>query len=114
MSMDKVPMTAEGYAALEAEINHLKTVERPRIIERSPRPAATATFPRTPSITPPRKPRASTRARRRTRGQAVARRDHRRVEAFGQDVKFGATVTLIDEDTDEKVKYQIVGDVEAT
>ena len=31
--MDKVPMTAEGYAALEAEIKHLKTVERPRIIK---------------------------------------------------------------------------------
>jgi len=31
--MDKVPMTAEGYAALEAEIKYLKTVERPRIIK---------------------------------------------------------------------------------
>ena len=31
--MDKVPMTVEGYAALEAEIKHLKTVERPRIIK---------------------------------------------------------------------------------
>ncbi len=31
--MEKVPMTAEGYAALEAEIKHLKTVERPRIIK---------------------------------------------------------------------------------
>src|ERR1700757_2593783 len=33
MKMDKVPMTAEGYAALEAEIKYLKTVERPRIIK---------------------------------------------------------------------------------
>ena len=31
--MEKVPMTAEGYAALEAEIKHLKSVERPRIIK---------------------------------------------------------------------------------
>jgi transcription elongation factor GreA len=33
MDMDKVPMTAEGYAALEAEIKYLKSVERPRIIK---------------------------------------------------------------------------------
>ena len=31
----------------------------------------------------------------------------------GTSVKFGATVTLVDEDTDEKRKYQIVGDVES-
>ena len=31
----------------------------------------------------------------------------------GETVKFGATVTLIDEDTEEKVKYRIVGDFEA-
>ena len=31
----------------------------------------------------------------------------------GSTVKFGATVTLVDEDTDDKVKYQIVGDLEA-
>ena len=31
--MDKIPMTAEGYAALEADLKHCREVERPRIIE---------------------------------------------------------------------------------
>ena len=33
MSLEKVPMTAAGYAALEAEVKQLKTIERPRIIK---------------------------------------------------------------------------------
>ena len=65
-------MTAEGYAALEAEIKHLKSVERPRIIK-----------------------------------QIADARTH------GDQVMFGATVTLQDEDTDDKVKYRIVGETEA-
>ena len=57
--MDKVPMTAEGYAVLEAEIKHLKTVERPRIIKliADARTHGEGSFSRfisggTPSLTP--------------------------------------------------------------
>jgi transcription elongation factor GreA len=43
----------------------------------------------------------------------LARRNRRRIEAFRDTIKFGATVTLIDEDTGEKRIWQIVGEPEA-
>ena len=48
MDMDKVPMTAEGFARLEAEIKYLKSVERPRIIK--PVSYTHLTLPTTPYV----------------------------------------------------------------
>ena len=58
MAVDKVPMTIEGFEALKAELQRLKAVERPRIIQAISEARNTAIFPRTPNIMPPRKPRA--------------------------------------------------------
>ena len=88
--MEKVPMTAEGYSALEAEIKHLKTVERPRIIKA----IAEARVADLEDII--------------TRAEVI---DVSRLS--GDSVKFGATVKLVDEDTEQEVRYQIVGEVEA-
>ena len=55
---EKVPMTAEGHAALEAELKYLRTVERQRIIKAiSQKLGPTATFPRMLSIMRRKKPR---------------------------------------------------------
>ena len=73
-----------------------------------------AISPRTPSITPPRKPTATTKAASLEIEDQLSRAEIIDVSKLsGKTVKFGATVTLVDEDTDEKKKYQIVGDVEA-
>ena len=73
-----------------------------------------ATFRRTPNITPPRKRRASTRAASPSSRTSSSRAEVIDVSKLsGEQVKFGATVTLVDEDTEEKKIYQIVGDDEA-
>ena len=73
-----------------------------------------ATFRRTPSTAPRRKPSRSTRAASRSsRTSSAAPMSSTRPSSRGDTVKFGATVSLIDEDTEEKKVYQIVGDMEA-
>jgi transcription elongation GreA/GreB family factor len=51
--MDKIPMTAEGYAALEADLKHCREVERPRIIEQIAERAALTTSPKMSNTTQP-------------------------------------------------------------
>ena len=59
--MEKLPMTAAGYAVLEAELKHCQQVERPRIIQQITEARRMATCRRTPNITPPRSSSRSTR-----------------------------------------------------
>src|ERR1700751_3869351 len=88
--MDKIPMTAEGYSALESELKHCQQVERPRIIQQI------------------------TDARIAELEDKLARAEVIDVSKLsGDTITFGATVTLIDEDTDKKAVWQIVGEPEA-
>ena len=76
--------------------------------------APTATCPRTRSITPPRSSSRSTRARIAELEDKLARAEVIDVSKLsGDTIKFGATVTLVDEDTDKKQVWQIVGEPEA-
>ncbi len=73
-----------------------------------------ATSRRTPSITPPRNSSRTTRARIAELEDKIARADVIDVSKLsGDTIKFGATVTLIDEDTEKKHVWQIVGEPEA-
>ena len=111
--MDKVPMTAVGYAAMMDEIRHLKTVERPRIIEQIEEARAHGDLSEN----------AEYHAAKERQGQVeatIADVEDQLSRAIvidpttlsGDKVVFGATVTLADEDG-KKVKYQLVGQVEA-
>ena len=73
-----------------------------------------AISPKTPNITPPRKRSRSTRAASPSSRTSCRRAEVIDVSKLGGDtIKFGATVTLIDEDTEEEKIYQIVGETEA-
>jgi transcription elongation factor GreA len=112
--MDKVPMTAEGYAALEAEIKHLKTVERPRIIRAIAEARSHGDLSENAEYHAAKEQQGMTEARVAELEDKLSRADIIDVSKLkGDQIMFGATVTLIDEDTDEKVKYRIVGEVEA-
>ena len=112
--MDKVPMTMQGFAALEEELKHASRWSVRASSRRSPRRAPTAIFRRTPSIMPRRRPRPSTRAAILELESMISRAEVIDVTKLsGDTVKFGATVKLVDEDTEEEKTYQIVGEPEA-
>ena len=113
--MDKVPMTAEGFAALEAEIKHLKAVERPRIIKAIAEARSHGDLAENAEYHAAKEQQGITEARVADLEDKLSRADIIDVSKLkGDRVMFGATVTLLDEDTEEKVKYRIVGELEAS
>jgi transcription elongation factor GreA len=112
--MEKVPMTAPGYARLQDELKRLKTVERPAVIK------AIEVAREHGDLSENAEYHAARDRQSFIEGRVADLEDKiRRAEVIdvgklsGKVVKFGATVALADEDTDEKSTYQIVGTDEA-
>jgi transcription elongation factor GreA len=112
--MDKLPITAAGHAALEAEILRRQQIERPRII------AAIAEARSHGDLSENAEYHSAKEAQSHNEGRIVELEDllHRAevidvTKLNGSTVKFGATVTLIDEDTEKESVFQIVGETEA-
>ncbi|HJT11456.1 MAG TPA: transcription elongation factor GreA [Dongiaceae bacterium] len=112
--MTKIPMTADGYARLEEELKHLKGVARPEVIR------AIAEAREHGDISENAEYHAARERQSFIEGRLAELEDKiSRAEIIdpatlsGKQVKFGAVVTLIDEDTEEKSVYQIVGEDEA-
>jgi len=113
--MERIPMTAEGYKSLEHEVNELKTVERPAIIKMIAEARAHGDLSENAEYHAAKERQAFVEGRVIELEDLIGRADVIDVSRLsGASVKFGATVTLVDEDTDEKVKYKIVGDFEAS
>jgi transcription elongation factor GreA len=112
--MDKIPMTAEGYARLEAEIKRLKTVERPAIIRQIQEARTHGDLSENAEYHAAKERQGFIEGRVLELEDKISRAQVIDVSKLsGNSIKFGATVTLIDEDTDEKSRYQIVGEFEA-
>ncbi|MDE2110927.1 MAG: transcription elongation factor GreA [Alphaproteobacteria bacterium] len=112
--MERIPMTASGYKALEDEINLLKTVERPAVIRMITEARAHGDLSENAEYHAAKERQAFIEGRVIELEDKIGRADVIDVSKLsGATVKFGATVTLVDEDTDEQRKYQIVGDLEA-
>ena len=112
--MEKVPMTANGYRALEDELRTLKTVDRPGVIQ------AIAEAREHGDLSENAEYHAAKERQGFIEGRVMELEDLiSRAQVIdtsklsGEQIKFGATVTVVDEDTDEEAKYQIVGDFEA-
>jgi transcription elongation factor GreA len=114
MSFEKVPMTAAGYAALEAEIKQLKTVERPRIIKQIAEARAHGDLSENAEYHAAKEAQSLNEARVADLEDKISRADVIDVSKLsGDTVKFGAVVKIVDEDTEDELSYQIVGDFEA-
>ena len=112
--MDRIPMTASGYKALEDEITHLKLVERPAVIKMITEARSHGDLSENAEYHAAKERQAFIEGRVMDLEDKLSRADVIDVSKLsGKTVKFGAIVTLSDEDTDAKVKYQIVGDLEA-
>ncbi|MGL4965991.1 MAG: transcription elongation factor GreA [Inquilinus sp.] len=112
--MEKVPMTAGGYNRLQEELKHLKSVARPEVIK------AIAEAREHGDLSENAEYHAARERQSFIEGRVMELEDRiSRAEIIdtsklsGDTVKFGATVTLADEDTDEEITYQIVGQDES-
>ncbi len=112
--MERVPMTAEGYKSLEEEIRFLKSVERPRIIKAIAEARAHGDLSENAEYHAAKEQQGLNESRVLELEDKVSRAEVIDVSKLsGSTVKFGATVLLVDEDTEDEVKYQIVGEIEA-
>jgi len=107
-------MTHEGYKALENEINQLKTVERPSVIRMIEEARAHGDLSENAEYHAAKERQAFIEGRVIELEDQLGRAEVIDVSKLsGSTVKFGATVTLVDEDTSEKRKFQLVGDLES-
>lgn len=115
MSMERIPMTVEGYNTLEVELQRLKSVERPRIIQAIAEARAHGDLSENAEYHAAKEAQELNEARVADLEDRLGRAEVIDTSKLsGDTIKFGATVTLIDEDTEEKAKYKIVGDLEAS
>ena len=107
-------MTAEGYAALDAELKRLKTVERPSVIQAIAEARAHGDLSENAEYHAAKERQAFIETRVAEIEDKIARAQVIDVSKLsGKQVKFGATVNLVDEDTGAKAKYKIVGEDES-
>ncbi|MCB4771086.1 transcription elongation factor GreA [Ancylobacter sp. Lp-2] len=112
--MEKIPMTAGGHAALEEELKRRQQVERPRIIDAISEARAHGDLSENAEYHAAKEQQALNEGRIAELEDKLSRADIIDVAKLtGDVVKFGATVKLIDEDTEEERVWQIVGDMEA-
>ncbi|NBX02969.1 MAG: transcription elongation factor GreA [Alphaproteobacteria bacterium] len=112
--MEKFPITAEGFKRMEVELKQLKTVERPAIIQAISEARAHGDLKENAEYHAAKEKQSFIEGRIAELESAVSRADIIDVKSLSPDtIKFGATVKLLDEDTEEEVTYQIVGEYEA-
>ena len=112
--MERVPMTGEGLTRLETELKQLKTVERPNIIRAISEARTHGDLSENAEYHAARERQSFIEGRIAELEDKIARAEVIDVSQLsGRVIKFGARVTLADEDTDEEVTYQIVGADEA-
>lgn len=112
--MEKVPMTIRGLTMVETELKQLKSVDRPETIKMISEAREHGDLSENAEYHAA-KERQSFIETRIMELESILSRSQviDPAKLSGGAVKFGATVHLVDEDTDEEVKYQIVGEIEA-
>jgi transcription elongation factor GreA len=112
--MEKVPMTLEGYRALDEELKRLKTIERPAVIQAISEARGHGDLSENAEYHAAKERQGFIETRLAEIEDKLGRAQVIDVSKLsGDTVKFGARVTVYDEDTEEESVYQIVGEDEA-
>lgn len=112
--MQKFPMTESGFTRLEAELKQRKSVDRPAIVEAISEARAHGDLKENAEYHAAKEKQSFNEGRIKELEAVTSRAQVIDVKALhGDTVKFGATVSLVDEDSEEESKYQIVGEHEA-
>lgn len=114
IEMDKIPMTVGGYNALEAELKRRQQEERPRIIQAIAEARSHGDLSENAEYHAAKESQSLNEGRIAELEDQLSRAEIIDVSKLsGATIKFGATVKLIDDDTEEEKIYQIVGESEA-
>ena len=112
--MEKVPLTAKGFAKLDAELKKLKSVDRPDVIRAIAEAREHGDLSENAEYHAARERQSFIEGRIKELEGLIGRSEVIDVSRLSGPVKFGATVVLVDEDTEEERTYQIVGEAEAS
>lgn len=113
--MQKVPMTVQGHAALEVELKHLKSKERPEIIQAISVARDHGDLKENAEYHAAKEKQGFIEGRIKELESKMALAQVIDVTKMdGDTVTFGATVSIVNEDTDEEFTYMIVGEDEAS
>lgn len=112
-TMEKIPLTRAGHAALDDELKQLKSVERPAIIAAIAEARAHGDLSENAEYHAARERQSFVEGRVKELESILALADVIDTSRLSGAVKFGARVTLVDEDTEEQRTYRIVGEPEA-
>lgn len=113
--MEKIPMTRGGYDRLSEELKELKSVQRPAVIKAIAEAREQGDLSENAEYHAARERQSFIEGRIGELEDKISRAEVIDVAHLlgSKDIKFGATVTLVDEDTEDKVTYQLVGQDEA-
>ncbi len=111
--MEKFPLTRRGFEALETELRQLKSVERPAVIRAIADAREHGDLSENAEYHAAREKQSFIEGRVKELESVIGRADVIDPTKLSGTIKFGATVTIADEDTDEERTYQIVGEAEA-
>jgi transcription elongation factor GreA len=111
--MEKIPMTRAGHTALDQELKMLKSVERPSVIKAIAEAREHGDLSENAEYHAAREKQSFIEGRIKELESILSRADVIDSSKLTGAIKFGATVTLVDEDSDEEKTYQIVGEAEA-
>jgi transcription elongation factor GreA len=112
--MEKIPLTAKGFAKLDAELKKLKSIERPQVIAAIAEAREHGDLSENAEYHAARERQSFIEGRIRELEGVIGRSEVIDASRLSGPIKFGATVVLVDEDTDEEKTYQIVGEQEAS
>ncbi|TDL86292.1 transcription elongation factor GreA [Meridianimarinicoccus aquatilis] len=111
--MEKIPLTRAGFNALDEELKKLKSVERPAVIRAIAEAREHGDLSENAEYHAAREKQSFIEGRVKEVESIMGRAEVIDPSKFSGSVKFGATVHLVDEDTDEEKTFQIVGEPEA-
>ena len=111
--MEKIPMTRAGHTALNEELKALKSVERPAVIRAIAEAREHGDLSENAEYHAARERQSFVEGRIKELESILSLAEVIDPSKFSGSVKFGATVTVVDDDTDDEKTYQIVGEAEA-
>jgi len=112
--MEKVPMTKEGYDMLQAELKRRQSEERPAIIAAIAEARAHGDLSENAEYHAAKEQQSHNEGRVNELEDLLSRAEIIDISKLsGKTIKFGATVKLVDEETEAEKTYQIVGEQEA-